>query len=150
LAVVPARLTEIPRSCGGGWYIFNLATLHQSHPRASFFCAMIAAITLKILDPFGTGKLVLFQVTYDKVIFGSIYANCSSSCFRTGMLGSYSLLSSLVFSEYVVRFSSSHAMRLTVIRAYMALISLSLIIGGVRTCGISRSWVLTRSLRLFL
>ncbi|KAH9485429.1 H(+)/Cl(-) exchange transporter 5 [Psilocybe cubensis] len=32
----------------------------------SFFCAMIAAITLKILDPFGTGKLVLFQVTYDK------------------------------------------------------------------------------------
>jgi chloride channel 3/4/5 len=32
----------------------------------SFFCAMIAAITLKLLDPFGTGKLVLFQVTYDK------------------------------------------------------------------------------------
>lgn len=32
----------------------------------SFFCAMIAAITLKILDPFGTGKLVLFQVTYEK------------------------------------------------------------------------------------
>ncbi|KAF8893807.1 voltage-gated chloride channel [Infundibulicybe gibba] len=32
----------------------------------SFFCAMIAAITLKMLDPFGTGKLVLFQVTYDK------------------------------------------------------------------------------------
>ncbi|KAG6911122.1 hypothetical protein DXG01_003862 [Tephrocybe rancida] len=30
----------------------------------SFFCAMIAAITLKVLDPFGTGKLVLFQVTY--------------------------------------------------------------------------------------
>ncbi|KIY73112.1 hypothetical protein CYLTODRAFT_417357 [Cylindrobasidium torrendii FP15055 ss-10] len=32
----------------------------------SFFCAMIAALTLKILDPFGTGKLVLFQVSYDK------------------------------------------------------------------------------------
>lgn len=32
----------------------------------SFFCAMTAAITLKMLDPFGTGKLVLFQVTYDK------------------------------------------------------------------------------------
>jgi chloride channel 3/4/5 len=27
---------------------------------------MIAAITLKMLDPFGTGKLVLFQVTYEK------------------------------------------------------------------------------------
>ncbi|KAA1473891.1 hypothetical protein DENSPDRAFT_780653 [Dentipellis sp. KUC8613] len=32
----------------------------------SFFCAMIAAITLRFLDPFGTGKLVLLQVTYDK------------------------------------------------------------------------------------
>ncbi|KAG1751594.1 chloride channel [Suillus paluster] len=32
----------------------------------SFFCAMIAAITLRFLNPFGTGKLVLFQVTYDK------------------------------------------------------------------------------------
>lgn len=28
---------------------------------------MVAAITLKFLDPFGSGKLVLFQVTYDKV-----------------------------------------------------------------------------------
>lgn len=28
---------------------------------------MIAAITLRFLDPFGTGKLVLFQVTYDRV-----------------------------------------------------------------------------------
>ena len=33
----------------------------------SFVCAMIAAVTLRLLDPFGTGKLVLFQVTYDKV-----------------------------------------------------------------------------------
>ncbi len=38
---------------------------------SSFFCAMIAAITLKMLDPFGTGKLVLFQVTYDRVISSS-------------------------------------------------------------------------------
>ncbi len=27
---------------------------------------MVAAITLRFLDPFGSGKLVLFQVTYDK------------------------------------------------------------------------------------
>lgn len=32
----------------------------------SFFCAMVAAMTLKLMDPFGSGKLVLFQVTYDK------------------------------------------------------------------------------------
>ena len=28
---------------------------------------MIAAMTLTALDPFGTSKLVLFQVTYNKV-----------------------------------------------------------------------------------
>lgn len=27
---------------------------------------MIAAMTLKFLDPFGSGKIVLFQVTYDR------------------------------------------------------------------------------------
>jgi len=27
---------------------------------------MIAAATLRFIDPFGTGKIVLFQVTYDK------------------------------------------------------------------------------------
>ena len=32
----------------------------------SFFCASIAAATLKYLDPFGTGKTVLFEVTYDQ------------------------------------------------------------------------------------
>lgn len=35
--------------------------------RTRFFCAIIAAITLRFLDPFGTGKLVMFSVTYDKV-----------------------------------------------------------------------------------
>ncbi|KIK97755.1 hypothetical protein PAXRUDRAFT_31622 [Paxillus rubicundulus Ve08.2h10] len=35
-------------------------------PKVIFFCAMIATITLKFLDPFGTDKLVLVQVTYDK------------------------------------------------------------------------------------
>lgn len=33
---------------------------------------MIAAITLKMLDPFRTGKLVLFQVTYDRVFPNSV------------------------------------------------------------------------------
>ena len=51
---------------------------------------MIAAITLKFLDPFGTGKLVLFQVTYDKVrdsILGCNYSrgtnlNCTEGLAR--------------------------------------------------------------------
>ncbi|KAK0486090.1 chloride channel [Armillaria novae-zelandiae] len=47
---------------GRGVLLFPSQVLTSS----SFFCAMIAAITLKMLDPFGTGKLVLFQVTYDR------------------------------------------------------------------------------------
>ena len=54
------------RSCGeGGLSCFNKWNTYR--PPSSFFCAMIAAITLKLLDPFGTGKLVLFQVTYERV-----------------------------------------------------------------------------------
>jgi hypothetical protein len=47
---------------------------------------MIAAITLKMLDPFGTGKLVLFQVTYDKVgIILVIYHGYSLTAASTGL-----------------------------------------------------------------
>lgn len=45
---------------------------------------MIAAITLKMLDPFGTGKLVLFQVTYDKV-GGCRFEHYSSLTRRLGL-----------------------------------------------------------------
>lgn len=53
-----------------GGVLFSLEEVSYFFPPKvmwrSFFCAMIAAITLRLLDPFGTGKLVLFQVTYDK------------------------------------------------------------------------------------
>ncbi|KAH8119432.1 clc channel [Phellopilus nigrolimitatus] len=53
-----------------GGVLFSLEEVSYYFPPKvmwqSFFCAMIAAITLRFLDPFGTGKLVLFQVTYDK------------------------------------------------------------------------------------
>ncbi|EJU02325.1 clc channel [Dacryopinax primogenitus] len=53
-----------------GGVLFSLEEVSYYFPPKvmwrSFFCAMIAAVTLKFLDPFGTGKLVLFKVTYDK------------------------------------------------------------------------------------
>ncbi|ORE01231.1 hypothetical protein BCV72DRAFT_81745 [Rhizopus microsporus var. microsporus] len=42
-------------------YYFPMKTMIRS-----YCCAMVAAIVLKIMDPFGTGKIVLFQVSYDK------------------------------------------------------------------------------------
>ncbi|KAI8394188.1 chloride channel [Radiomyces spectabilis] len=42
-------------------YYFPIKTMIRS-----YCCAMVAATMLKIADPFGTGKIVLFQVHYDK------------------------------------------------------------------------------------
>ena len=32
----------------------------------SFFCALVATVTLSAMNPYRSGKLVLFQVTYDR------------------------------------------------------------------------------------
>lgn len=81
-----------------GGVLFSLEEVSYFFPAKvmwrSFFCAMVAAMTLKFLDPFGSGKLVLFQVTYDKVLdlcifvyptdpalrIGTRMNSCSSSC----------------------------------------------------------------------
>ncbi|CAO3617171.1 unnamed protein product [Cunninghamella echinulata] len=42
-------------------YYFPIKTMIRS-----YCCAMVAATVLKIFDPFGTGKIVLYQVEYDK------------------------------------------------------------------------------------
>ncbi|RHZ54295.1 hypothetical protein Glove_428g54 [Diversispora epigaea] len=53
-----------------GGVLFSLEEVSYYFPSKtmvrSFFCAIVAAVTLKLLDPFGTGQTVLFQVTYDK------------------------------------------------------------------------------------
>ncbi|KZT10826.1 uncharacterized protein LAESUDRAFT_721216 [Laetiporus sulphureus 93-53] len=53
-----------------GGVLFSLEEVSYFFPAKvmwrSFFCAMVAAMTLKFLDPFGSGKLVLLQVTYEK------------------------------------------------------------------------------------
>ncbi|CAI2169908.1 3629_t:CDS:10 [Funneliformis geosporum] len=42
-------------------YYFPFRTMWRS-----FFCAMVAAVSLAFMNPFRTGKLVLFQVVYDR------------------------------------------------------------------------------------
>ena len=61
----------------------------------SFFCAMVAAVTLKYMNPYGTGKLVLFYVHYTEPwklfelvpfallgVFGVRFFNVCLYCFR--------------------------------------------------------------------
>ncbi|KZS98475.1 Cl-channel protein [Sistotremastrum niveocremeum HHB9708] len=40
---------------------FSIKTMWRS-----FLCALVATVTLSVMNPFRTGKLVLFQVTYDR------------------------------------------------------------------------------------
>ncbi|KAG6920141.1 hypothetical protein DXG01_004907 [Tephrocybe rancida] len=40
---------------------FSIKTMWKS-----FFCALVATVTLSAMNPFRTGKLVLFQITYDR------------------------------------------------------------------------------------
>ncbi|KAF8588706.1 Cl-channel protein [Ramaria rubella] len=42
-------------------HTFSIKTMLRS-----FFCALVATVTLSAMNPFRTGKLVLFQVTYDR------------------------------------------------------------------------------------
>ena len=51
-----------------GGVLFSLEQLSYYFPDKtmwqSFVCAMVAAVTLQLLDPFRTGQIVLYQVTY--------------------------------------------------------------------------------------
>ena len=64
---------------------------------------MIAAITLRFLDPFGTGKVVLFQVTYDKA--GSFHSCILSSSHMLQDWHAYELIFFVVLGILGVRFS---------------------------------------------
>ena len=41
--------------------VFSIKTMWRS-----FFCALVATVTLSAMNPYRSGKLVLFQVTYDR------------------------------------------------------------------------------------
>ncbi|KAG1458982.1 hypothetical protein G6F46_006445 [Rhizopus delemar] len=53
-----------------GGVLFALEEMSNTFPNRtmwkSFFCAMIATIVLQAMNPFRTGKLVMFQVSYDR------------------------------------------------------------------------------------
>ena len=73
-----------------GGVLFSLEEVSYYFPPRtmlrSFWCAMVAALTLKVLNPFGSGKIVLFAITYDRdwhsfellgfvalAVFGGVY-----------------------------------------------------------------------------
>lgn len=53
-----------------GGVLFSLEEVSYYFPNKtmlrSFVCALIAALSLKLINPFGTGKTVLFEISFDK------------------------------------------------------------------------------------
>ena len=62
---------------------------------------MVAAMTLRFLDPFGSGKLVLFQVTYDKVDLPDFVPVVILTYVRIGMPTNWSCSFCSEYSAYV-------------------------------------------------
>ncbi|KAJ2725139.1 glycerol ethanol, ferric requiring protein [Coemansia sp. Benny D115] len=95
-----------------GGVLFSLEDLSSHFPRKtlwrSFFCALIATVSLQAMNPFWTGKLVMFQASYDRDwhffevlffvalgVFGGVYGgmcirlNLRVAAFRKRYLGGY-------------------------------------------------------------
>jgi len=53
-----------------GGVLFSFEEMSNHFPAKtmwrSFFCALVATVTLQTMNPYRTGKLVMFQVSYDR------------------------------------------------------------------------------------
>ncbi|KAH8926900.1 hypothetical protein BT69DRAFT_1214570 [Atractiella rhizophila] len=93
----------------------------------SFFCALVATFTLSALNPFRTGKLVLFEVTYDRSwhffeigffiligVFGGLYGafvikyNMQVVAFRKKHLANHALLEVVILAGITALISYSN------------------------------------------
>lgn len=98
-----------------GGVLFSLEEMSSYFPLKtlwrSYFCALVATAVLAAMNPFRTGQLVMFQVSYDRSwhffeilffiilgIFGGLYGafvikwNLRAQAFRKKYLGKYALL----------------------------------------------------------
>ncbi|OBZ83999.1 hypothetical protein A0J61_07956 [Choanephora cucurbitarum] len=104
-----------------GGVLFALEEMSSNFPNRtmwkSFFCAMIATIVLQFMNPFRTGKLVMFQVSYDREwhffeylfvsiigLFGGLYGalvikyNLIVAQFRKNVLKDYPIIEAAILS----------------------------------------------------
>lgn len=104
-----------------GGVLFSLEEMAYQFPATtmwrSFLCALAATVTLSFMNPFRTGKLVLFQVAYDRDwhyfemifyiilgIFGGLYGafvikyNLQVQAFRRSNLAAYGVSEAVVLA----------------------------------------------------
>ncbi|KAI0358600.1 Cl-channel protein [Trametes cingulata] len=84
--------------------VFSIKTMWRS-----FFCALVATVTLSAMNPYRSGKLVLFQVTYDRdwhffeIIFFIILGIFG------GLYGAFVVKFNLQVAEFRRRYLAKHA-----------------------------------------
>ncbi|KAJ5653785.1 hypothetical protein N7490_000788 [Penicillium lividum] len=104
-----------------GGVLFSLEEIANYFPLKtlwrSYFCALVATSVLAALNPFRTGQLVMFQVSYDRTwhffeliffvfigVFGGLYGafvikwNLRMASFRKKYLGTYPIAESVVLA----------------------------------------------------
>ena len=96
-------------------HTFSIKTMWRS-----FFCALMATVTLSAMNPFRTGKLVLFQVTYDRdwhffeiiffVVLGVFGVRCLPSLLPVLLMAGQGLYGAFVvkFNLQVAAFRRKH------------------------------------------
>ncbi|KAI0779526.1 Cl-channel protein [Fomes fomentarius] len=107
--------------------VFSIKTMWRS-----FFCALVATVTLSAMNPYRSGKLVLFQVTYDRDwhffeiiffiilgIFGGLYGafmvkfNLKVTAFRKQYLGNYPIAEAVTLATFTAMIGwFNHFMRI--------------------------------------
>lgn len=111
-----------------GGVIFSIEEMSNSYTIKtlwrSFICALVATVTLSAMNPFHTGKLVMFQVTYDRDwhffeiiffviigIFGGVYGafvikfNLMVAAFRRKFLANHGVMEAVILATLTAMIS---------------------------------------------
>ncbi|KAJ6508108.1 Cl-channel protein [Mycena vulgaris] len=145
-------------------HTFSIKTMWRS-----FFCALMATVTLSAMNPFRTGKLVLFQVTYDRDwhffeiiffvilgIFGGLYGafvvkfNLQVAAFRRKHLASHGVAEAVVLAALTAMIGYSNQFLRIDMTESLAMLFRECDNGGNvnKVCQSSLQWRLSNSLLL--
>ncbi|KAJ7212919.1 Cl-channel protein [Mycena pura] len=145
-------------------HTFSIKTMWRS-----FFCALMATVTLSAMNPFRTGKLVLFQVTYDRDwhffeimffvilgIFGGLYGafvvkfNLQVAAFRRKHLANYSVAEAVTLATLTAMIGYSNQFLRMDMTESMAILFRECTNGGNvnNVCQTSLQWRVANSLLL--
>ncbi|KAJ7045994.1 Cl-channel protein [Mycena alexandri] len=145
-------------------HTFSIKTMWRS-----FFCALMATVTLSAMNPFRTGKLVLFQVTYDRDwhffeiiffvilgIFGGVYGafvvkfNLQVAAFRRKHLSKHGVAEAVVLATITAMIGYSNQFLRIDMTESMSILFRECDNGGNvnNVCQSSLQWRLSNSLLL--